>query len=232
MPDGSNPGPGGPRCEQRIAVPPGLSSREPAAASQPGAVVRVVEFLGDDALAEGPSQSDAAAPIPSSLATGPRPVGATTEAPHVHERWGESRKLELSYCINGMPGDDAENEAAYHKMIRALSATMAEWERASGVNFVHVPEDDQPDVDPFVIMQGDELVARADCVAGTSAYFGVISALEAPQGLTNTLPQTWNDPVLEPVGGNLVRTILLQNGPIGDSAMSNCSWCFDTSSDT
>lgn len=73
----------------------------------------------------------------------------------MHERWGESRKLELSYCINFMPGEDAENEANYHKTIRALHSTMAEWERATGVNFVHIVADDTPDQDPHFIPAGN-----------------------------------------------------------------------------
>ena len=214
MPDGSDPGPGGPGCAEPIGVPPGLTSNEGAAEAQPGTVERVVELRGDDAIAAEPSAGYVEVPAASSLTADGRPVGATTEAPHVHERWGESRKLELSYCINGMPGEDAENEAAYHKMIRALNSTMAEWERVSGANFVHVVEDDRPDAALFVIEQGGVQIARADCVAGTKAYFGVLSLQNAPQGVTNAVPQAWNDPVLEPIGGNLVRTILLQNGPI------------------
>jgi hypothetical protein len=198
----------------QIGGRPGFSSNERAAASQPGTVVRVVEFSGDDARAAEGSATHADAPASSSLTAPIRPLGATTAHPHVHERWGESRKLELSYCINGMPGEDAENEAAYHKMIRALHSTIAEWERVSGANFVHVREDDRPAATAFVLPQGDILISRADCAAGTRAYFGVISLLQAAEGLTNVVPQTWNDPVLEPIGGNLVRTILLQNGPI------------------
>lgn len=125
MPDGSDPGPGGPGCVERIGLPPGFSSDEQAAASQPGTIDRIVAMHGDEALTGESSPVKARAATISSLSAGGRAVGATTADPHVHERWGESRKLELSYCINGMPGDDAENEAAYHKMIRALSSTMA-----------------------------------------------------------------------------------------------------------
>jgi hypothetical protein len=214
MPDGSDPGPGGPGCVDRIGVAPGFSPHEPVAAAQPGTVARVVEMIGHDDVDEEPIPIAAGASAPSSLVAEGRAVGATTKGPHIHERWGESRKLELSYCINGMPGDDAENEASYHKMIRALNSTMAEWERVSGANFVHVAADDRPEVQPFVTQEGDDLLARADCAAGTNAYFGVISSLNAPQGVTNAVPQAWNDPTLEPIGGDLVRTILLQNGPI------------------
>jgi hypothetical protein len=199
---------------ERIGVTPGFSPHEPAAASQPGTVARVVEMGGDDRLDEGPSQSQAGGEAPSAVTTQGRPAGATTQDPHIHERSGESRKLELSCCINGMPGDDAENEASYHKMIRALHSTMAEWERVSGANFVHVAEDDRPEAETFVIPQGGDLIARADCAAGTEAYFGVISLRNAPPGKTNAVPQAWNDPALEPIGGNLVRTILLRNSPI------------------
>lgn len=213
MPE-STPGPGGPGCGEAMGVQPGLSPNEPAAASQPGRVERIVEMRGDADLARASDAAQAGASASSSLTDPSRPVGATTADPHIHERWGESRKLELSYCINGMPGEDAENVDAYHKMIRALHSTMAEWERVSGANFVHVREDDTPEVPPFVIEQGGIQRARADCVTATKAYFGVISLLTAPQGVTNAVPQAWNDPVLEPIGGDLVRTILLQNGPI------------------
>jgi hypothetical protein len=45
----------------------------------------------------------------------------------------------------------------------------------TGANFVHVPADDTPGKTTYVIPIGGELVARAECVAGTKAYFGVIS---------------------------------------------------------
>ncbi|MCX4241866.1 hypothetical protein [Paraliomyxa miuraensis] len=196
MPDGLDPGPGGPGCVEAIGMPPGFSPHEPVAASQPGTVEHVVHMHGDAVEAES-SSSQAGGPSPSSLTAAGRAVGATTQDPHIHERWGESRKIELSYCINGMPGEDAENEVAYHKMIRALHSTMAEWERVSGANFVHVREDDRPDADPFIVQQGGVQIARADCQAGTNAYFGVISAQNAAQGVTNAVPQAWGDPALE-----------------------------------
>jgi hypothetical protein len=222
MPDGSDPGPGGPGCLEAIVVPPSWSAGDLTAASQRGTVLRTVVLRGDSGGDADVSAPDADVPagqtgIPTSLplTVGPRGIGATTVGPHVHERWGESRKLELSYCINGMPGEDAENEAAYYKMMRALNTTMAEWERVSGANFVHVREDDTPGVVAFVVPQGEDLISRANCVPGTEAYFGVISALNVVQGRSNAVPQAWNDPALEPIGGNLARTILLQNGPIG-----------------
>jgi hypothetical protein len=222
MPDGSDPGPGGPGCLEAIVVPPSWSAGDLTAASQRGTVLRTVVLRGDSGGDADVSAPDADVPagqtgIPTSLplTVGPRGIGATTVGPHVHERWGESRKLELSYCINGMPGEDAENEAAYHKTIRALSSTMAEWERVSGANFVHVAEDDTPGVTSYVIPVGEDDVARADCVAGTKAYFGVISLqLGQLQAETNGVPQAWNDPALEPVAGNLSRTILLNNSLI------------------
>jgi hypothetical protein len=182
-----------------MGLRPGVSTDDLTAASQPGTVSRVVVLRDDPALAAEPVASQAGPRASLPLAARPQVVGATTGGPHVHERWGESRKLELSYCISGMPGDDAENEAAYHKTIRALSSTMAEWERVSGVNFVHVAEDDTPVTDTYVIMQGTERIARADCVAGTKAYFGVVSLDTGQlQGATATVPQAWNDPALSP----------------------------------
>jgi hypothetical protein len=225
MPDGSHPGPGGPGCSEQIgggAPPPLLSTGDLTAASQPGRVTRVVELRGDPALADDPSPSQARSSAPSWLTADRRPVGATTQGPHIHERWGESRKLELSYCINGMPGDDAENTESYHKTIRALNSTIAEWERATGANFVHVMADDTPDVTAHVVPQGAVQIARADCVAGTKAYFGVISLLTDFQGISNAIPQSWNDPELEPIGGNLTRTILLDSDIIlgfGDAVL-------------
>lgn len=131
MPDDPSPGPHGPGCSERLRQPPGLSPSDPTAASQPGAVTRVVELRGDDAaLAE--TTSSVGTSTAAALTTAARPLGATTEPPHIHERWGESRKLELSYCINDMPGDDAELEESYTKTIRSLNSTMAEWERVSG----------------------------------------------------------------------------------------------------
>jgi len=215
MPDGSDPGPGGPGCVEGIATPPGLSAGDLTAASQPGTVARTVVLRGDStADTNAPAGPDG---MPSSppLVGRPRRVGATTIGPHIHERWGESRKLELSYCISGMPGDDAENEDAYHKTIRALSSTMAEWERVSGANFVHVAEDDTPGVEAYVIPIGDDFIARADCVAGTKAYFGVVSLNTGQrQGISNGVPQAWDDPALEPIAGNLTRTILLNKSLI------------------
>jgi hypothetical protein len=43
-----------------------------------------------------------------------------------------------------MPGEDAEMQDNYHKTIRALHSTMAEWERATGANIVHIVADRIP----------------------------------------------------------------------------------------
>ena len=119
-----------------------------------------------------PDQAQPSTPAgPSSLAADGRPVGATTQGPHIHERWGESRKLELSYCINFMPGEDAEKTENYQKTIRALHSTMAEWERVTGANFVHIIADDTPDQSPHFTPIDDNLSsAAADCAPGTKAY--------------------------------------------------------------
>ncbi len=110
-----------------------------------------------------------------------------------------------------MPGEDTELEDSYFKTIRALNSTMAEWERVSGANFVHIREDDTPDMTIHLtpIPGSVDQVARADCAPGTKAYFGVIGHDIVEQGWSNAYPQQWNDPDLEPLDGHLTRTILL-----------------------
>jgi hypothetical protein len=217
MPDDPDPGPNGPGCAEQIGQPPGFSPNEPTAASQPGTVTRVVELEGDEALGADDSSGLAGPWTSTSLAEG-RSFRATTGAPHIHERWGESRKLELSYCINGMPGDGVVNEESYHKVIRSLNSTMAEWERVSGANFVHIIEDDTPREDPHLTVipgkLGNTYVARADCARGTKAYFGVLGHGVPQQGWSNAYPQQWNDPDLEPLGRHLTRAILLDTNLI------------------
>jgi hypothetical protein len=205
MPEDDSPGPHGPACGERVGGPvPGDSPDDLAWASQPGEVVRVVTLRGEPALAGDEAPQQGSSPTPSALTATHGPVGATTQGPHVHERWGESRKLELSYCINDMPGEDAELEANYHKTIRALHSTMAEWERATGANFVHIVADDTPDEDFYAVSS----IARAKCAPGTKAYFGVFSYNSAEQGQTTVYPQTWNDPELEPLGGGVLPRLL------------------------
>jgi len=209
MPDDPNPGPNGPACGKRMGRPPGPGDLE---GFHPAEVERVVTFRGESGFAESRTRGGSGHG-PTSVAAPRRPVGASTGGPHVHERWGESRKLELSYCINVMPGDNAENEEIYFKTIRSLNATTAEWERVTGANFVHVREDDTPAEDPHVTIIrtdfGEDRIARADCAAGTNAYFGVIASDIYEQGISNAVPQKWNDPALEPLDGNLTRTVLL-----------------------
>jgi len=224
MPDGSNPGPGGPGCVERIGGgPPGVLSEE-AAASQPGTVERVVVMHGGIEPEEVPAAVRAGgASVPSSLTADGAGVGATTANPHVHERWGESRKLELSYCINFMPGVDAELDANYEMTIRALNATMAEWERVTGANFIHIAEDDTPDEPPSFMPQGEETAVKPECAPGTNAYFGVFSFESGNvQGQTTAIPQGWDDPDLEPLGGGVLSRLLQLNtslieGGFGDS---------------
>lgn len=201
MPDDRSPGPEGPNC---VTPRSGIAPDEPAGRSQAGRVSRTVRFD------EG---SDASVVVPRSahVATPPRPSGATTEDPHVHERWDEARKLELSYCINRVVGDDAEIEANYHELIRALVSTTAEWERASGVNFVHLRQDDEPTATPYLTVDGHTVqIDAARCGTGTKAYFGVVAGFKtgSKDGSTNFTPQVWNDPNLEPLGSDgLVRLI-------------------------
>ncbi len=208
MPD-ANPGPHGPSCGERIGRPPVAAPGDLEAVSQAAVVERVVVMSDDEELDDDqpPNSTPGATPEPPTFR-------ATTKGPHIHERWGESRKLELSYCINGMPGLDAENEESYHKTIRVLNSTMAEWERVTGANFIHITADDTPDVQPHVITQGMSSIARADCARGTRAYFGVITNDIREYGISNAVPQKWNDPELEPLHGNLTRTILLSNNMI------------------
>jgi hypothetical protein len=203
MPDDDSPGPHGPACGERVGQPaPEDSPDDLAWASQPGEVDRVVVLRGNPAPGGNEAPQQGSTPTPSTLAADHRPVGATTQGPHVYERWGESRKLELSYCINSIPGEDAELEANYHKTIRALHSTMAEWERVTGANFVHIVADDTPDEDPHITPLG------ADCAPGTKAYFGVLSYLSEWEGVTNAVPQAWNDPDLEPLAGGALSRLL------------------------
>jgi hypothetical protein len=97
MPDGTHPGPNGHGCGEQFGGPaPQGSPEDLAAASQPGTIARVVEMRDDLTLALGSSPRQGGSSWPPSLGANGRPAGATTGGPHVHERWGESRKLELS----------------------------------------------------------------------------------------------------------------------------------------
>ncbi|MCX4247955.1 FG-GAP repeat domain-containing protein [Paraliomyxa miuraensis] len=100
-------------------------------------------------------------------------------------------------------------------MIRSLADTTAEWERVTGANFVHVVGDDTPGVDPYpTLAPNGDVILRPDCAAGTPSYFGFLTySLGATQGVTNPVPQAWNDPDLDPVGGILTRAMLL-NGDL------------------
>jgi hypothetical protein len=206
MPDDPSPGPDGPNC---VTPRSGIVHDEPAGRSQPGTVSRTVR------LDEGSGDTSVVVPRTAHVTAPPEPAGATTVDPHVHERWDEARKLELSYCINSVSGDDAEIEANYHKLIRSLVSTTAEWERVSGVNFVHLRQDDEPGETPYVTVLGGQQVHvdAARCAAGTEAYFGVVAGIQTYQldGQTNTTPQTWNDPALEPFGPDAIVRILQVN---------------------
>lgn len=209
MPDDRNPGPDGPNCEPfRV----GLIVDEPAARSQPA---RVSSSVRISEVASSPLVS----PRNARLTPSADPARATTVDPHVHERWDEARKLELAYCINFVPGDDAELEANYHKLMRILVSTTAEWERSSDVNFIHLRGDDEPEATPHLSAQGEDVsLDAARCVAGTQAYFGVVAGLRTYQrdGATNTLPQAWDDPALESPGPDAIARILQVNSQIVD----------------
>lgn len=203
MPDDRTPGPEGPHCVRPRAA---VMQDEPAGRSEPGVIARRIE------RDEG---TQAIAPRSAGLAAPHEPTRATTADPHVHERWDEARKLELSYCINFVSGEDAERAANYHKLIRSLVATTAEWERVSDVNFIHLRQDDEPDTMPHVTSLGGGRVHldAARCHAGTKAFFSVVPGfyLGNRDGVTNVLPQTWNDPVLEPYGSDALPRILQIN---------------------
>src|SRR6185295_10935804 len=93
--------------------------------------------------------------------------------------------------------------------VRALHSTMAEWERATGANFVHIVADDTPYQDPHFTPAGDDSSsAQADCAPGTKAYFGVFSFNSRWQGKTTAAPQAWNDPELEPLAGGVLPRLL------------------------
>jgi hypothetical protein len=210
MPDDDSPGPHGPACGERVGGPAPEGSHDDLAwTSQPFDLVRVVTLKGDPTLAKTDAPQQASSPTPSTLTAAHRSVGATTQDPHIHERWSESRKLELSYCVGFMPGEDAEVEANYHKTIRALNSTMAEWERVTGANFVHIVADDTPtETPPLVPTENGDSIARAKCATGTKAYFGMFTYGSDWQGVTNVAPQAWNDPDLEPLNGGVLRRLL------------------------
>jgi hypothetical protein len=217
MPEDEMPGPGGPSCAPRVGGPGERSLDDYTARAQPGTIAGVATFRTDSApeTSGEPAVGHAGGSSGSFplVATG-RPSGATTQSPHIHERWGESRKLELSYCITGLYGDDAEVEANHHKLIRSLVDTTAEWERITGANFVHLAMDDAPEQQAHAVPgPANTTILRADCVANTEAYFGTLTyPFGSIQAVTNPVPQGWNDPALEPVGGNLTRTMVLDTG--------------------
>ncbi|MCX4242967.1 zinc metalloprotease [Paraliomyxa miuraensis] len=217
MPDDQVPGPGGPSCPVQVVPPPGWSPDDLEARAQPGKITRVVTLRGDTQAPNDPSSGHASHAEPFALTAPSRPFGATTQGPHIHERWGESRKLELSYCITAVPGEDAENEDNYHRMIRSLVDTTAEWERVTGANFVHVVADDTPTSQPHPTPgPGGFTILSPECATGTRSYFGVFTAfLPQKQGETNSVPQAWNDPALEPLGGGVLkRALMLSSGPV------------------
>lgn len=218
MPEADAPGPHGPACGEHVGGPGrGDSPDDLAWASQPAEISRNVTLRGDPvpAGAEAPQLRSTPGPsTPSTLTAAHGSVGATTQRPHIHERWGESRKLELSYCIGFMPGEGAEREANYHKTIRALHSTMAEWERVTGTNFVHIVADDTPDQYDVVPARNGGSAARAKCAPGTKAYFGMFSIDSGWEGVTTTYPQTWKDPKLEPLGGGVLPRLLQIDSPI------------------
>lgn len=208
MPDDMMPGPGGPSCAAPRMLVPSSSLDDMASRPQHDPATSIVR-LRDEHLDPAPHQR---APTTRPLTNESPTNNATTKGPHIHERWGEARKHELSYCINGMPGEDAELEFSYHKTIRTLAATTADWERATGANFIHVAADDTPDQPAVLSLVGNNIVARADCGNEASPYFGVLSIqLGQVEGVSNTVPQRWNDPSLEPANGALTRTILLNS---------------------
>jgi len=187
---------------------------EPAGRSQPG---RVSSRIRLDAGEEGESVA-----LRTARLTAPRePMRATTFDPHVHERWDEARKLKLAYCINFVSGDDAELEANYHKLIRSLVSTTAEWERVSDVNFIHLRQDDEPEETPYLspgMGQAWEIDA-ARCASDTDAYFGVVAGFYtgSKDGSTNFTPQLWNAPDLEPLGSDgLARIIQVNSGAVAE----------------
>jgi hypothetical protein len=205
MPDDRTPGPEGPNCVMPRSC---IVHDEPAGRSQPGRVARRVRL--DDAFAVEPVSPR------SGHVTAPRePTRATTTDPHVHERWDEARKLELAYCINFVSGDDAENEANYHKLVRSLASTTAEWERVSDVNFIHLRQDDEPEDTPYVTVLGGgrTRIDAARCAAGTEAYFGVVAGFYtgSKDGSTNFTPQHWDDPDLEPLGSDGIARVIQVN---------------------
>jgi hypothetical protein len=223
MPEDEMPGPRGPSCGSRAAHPGSGAPDDVTGAAQPGTIARVVALRGDRAPPAAPMpEAPASGRAPSGALTRPTlPTGATTGSPHVHERWGEPRKLELSYCITGLYGDDAELEAGHHMLTRALADVTAEWERATGANFVHVASDDAPAQPAIAVNEpSGAIVLQASC-ASASPYIGVLTyPFGAIQAITNPTPQTWDDPRLEPQSGHLSRTIVLNTGLLSGASDS------------
>jgi hypothetical protein len=185
----------------------GMIVAEPAGQSQPGRALRSVRIEGSTSLPT--SLRDA------TLTGSSSPSRATTKDPHVHERWDEARKLELAYCINFVPGEDEEAAANHAKLVRSLVTTTAEWERASGANYIHLREDDEPTATPYVsvLSDGRTRVDAARCASGTEAYLGVVAGFYtgSRDGQTNALPQRWDDPSLEDPRADAVARILQVN---------------------
>jgi len=179
MSEDPDPGPSGASCPPINFARSATPDHDPARLSAPAHLTgRTISLAGPDAI-ETRAPHTSAAQSTSRLSVELGPSAATTPSPQVHERWSEARRLEMSYCINAMPGDDAEVVDAYHRMIRAMASSTAEWERASGSNYIHAAQWDIPFEDPFASLAacgetlvGSERRQRGSCQGAKRAFTG------------------------------------------------------------
>ncbi len=233
MPVDPSPGPSGPNCIALLESDPGGPQSieiEAAGTSQPGEIaftMRSQTLVGDDADRAGlDGEPVGAGPGSLPLSDVPDPSGATTDGPHLHERWNEARKLELSYCINSVGADDEIGAEQYDYVKSTLALVASEWERTSGVNFVHLDQDDRPFSPPhFSVLPNpdpfgeDIVVAEPQCESSTVAYFGLISfGSGGVLGQINFQPEDWNDSGLEPDNTFLRRTLQVNSSLLGGSS--------------
>ncbi|KIG16896.1 hypothetical protein DB30_04058 [Enhygromyxa salina] len=112
------------------------------------------------------------------------------------EVWSEPRKLELTWCVGVVfpqPNDEdaaEKHQERYERILRGMERGTKAWERATGVNFVHLSEFDDP--------AGG--IGSGSCQPGqNNVHFrvrmGVSNECSGPcAGVTNATPITEFDP--------------------------------------
>ncbi len=73
----------------------------------------------------------------------------------VDDRWSDTQKLNLTYCVS----KDFYN---YDRVVQVMATAAADWESAAGINFIHIPSEDDAclpsnnnvlfDVQPMIFM--------------------------------------------------------------------------------